>query len=157
MSMNRTYAGCKFHVNTKLHVAAFKGVSDAGIVCYMARNPAIIGLERPPHFFKQWRKWRNLTQEQLVSRLIELAGPGIPTTTASLSRLENGKQPYNQYVLEALAQVLGTDAGSLIMRNPLDPDAIWSIWDRANIGERQQIVKVAEALVPFKAEANKRR
>lgn len=71
--------------------------------------------------------------------------------------MENGKQPYNQYVLEALAQVLGTDAGSLIMRNPLDPDAIWSIWDRANIGERQQIVKVAEALVPFKAEANKRR
>jgi len=33
------------------------------------------------------------------------------------------------------------------MRNPSDPDTIWSLWDRAKPGEKRQIRDVAEALV----------
>jgi transcriptional regulator with XRE-family HTH domain len=118
----------------------------------MPRKPGIFGGGKPPHFIREWRKARHLTQEQLIARLIEFGGDTFPTTTASLSRLENYKQPYSQPLLEALADVLSTDAGSLIMRNPLDPAAFWSIWDHASTGERQQITAVAEALTAYKAE-----
>ena len=40
-----------------------------------------------------------------------------------------------------------TDPASLLMRNRADPEGLWSIWDRANPGERQKIVEVAETLL----------
>jgi hypothetical protein len=33
------------------------------------------------------------------------------------------------------------------MRDPTDPDAIWSIWDQAKPGQRRQIVEIAKTLV----------
>ncbi len=118
----------------------------------MPRQTANFLGRKAPHFFRQWRLHRHLTQDQMVARLIEMSAPGVPKTAASLSRLENGKQPYSQPVLEAFADVLQTDAGSLLMRNPLDPEAMWSIWDHASQGQRDQITRVAEALVEYKAE-----
>lgn len=61
--------------------------------------------------------------------------------------LERGKRGYTQDMLEALAEALGTDPASLLMRDPTDPDAIWSIWDQAQPGERRQIIEVAHALL----------
>jgi transcriptional regulator with XRE-family HTH domain len=82
-------------------------------------------------FFKEWRLHRGLSQEQLADRL--------ETSVASISRIEKGTQPYTQDVLEALAEALNTDPASLLMRNPADPEAIWSLWDNAKPGERQMI------------------
>jgi hypothetical protein len=48
--------------------------------------------------------------------------------------LSGGLQPYNQELLEALAELYRTDPASLIMRNPADPDAMWSLWDQAEGG-----------------------
>lgn len=96
------------------------------------------GLRRPT-FFRQWREYRGLTQEQLAERL--------ETSVASISRLEGGKQPYTQDVLEALADALNTDPASLIMRNPEAPEAMWSLWDRAKQGERQLIEELARSVV----------
>lgn len=53
-------------------------------------------------YFKEWRKHRGYTQDQVVDRLAELDDPNLPATGASLSRLENGKQPYSQRIVEAL-------------------------------------------------------
>ncbi len=78
---------------------------------------------RRRHFIKEWRKSRNLTQETLAGRL--------NMSAANFSRVETGKQPYTQDLLEAVADALGTDAASLLMRNPTDPDEIWTIWDQA--------------------------
>lgn len=89
-------------------------------------------------FFKEWREYRGLTQEQLADRL--------ETSVASISRIESGTQPYTQDVLEALAEALMTDPASLLMRNPTDPDAIWSLWDKAKPGERQMIVDIARTV-----------
>lgn len=94
---------------------------------------------RRRHFVREWRKYRNLTQEQLAER--------IPTSVANISRIETGKQDYTQSLLEALAEALSTDAASLIMRDPSRPEAIWSIWDQASPGQKLQIVEVAKALV----------
>lgn len=90
-------------------------------------------------YFKQWRVHRGLSQEQLADRL----GTSVP----SISRIENGTQPYTQDVLEALAEALGTDPASLLMRDPDAPEAMWSIWDQAKVSERQLIEELARSVV----------
>lgn len=67
-------------------------------------------------------------------------------TQSHLSMLENRKRGYTQETLEAIADALQTDVASLLMRNPMDGDAIWSIWDQAKPGERQMIVDIARTL-----------
>jgi transcriptional regulator with XRE-family HTH domain len=89
-------------------------------------------------FIKQWREHRGLNQEQLAERL--------EMTQSHLSMLENGKRGYTQETLEAIAEALQTDVASLLMRNPLEGDAIWSIWDRAKPSERQMIVDIAKTV-----------
>jgi transcriptional regulator with XRE-family HTH domain len=91
------------------------------------------------HFIAEWRDFRGLTQDMLAERL--------GTSKASISRIESGKQPYSQPFLEACAEALTTDAASLIMRNPADKEAIWSIWDQAKPGQRKQIVSAAEKVL----------
>lgn len=71
----------------------------------------------------------------------------VGTSTGNISRIETGQQPYTQDLLEAIAEALMTDAASLIMRNPLEPEAIWSIWDQASAGQKRQIVEIAKALL----------
>ena len=90
-------------------------------------------------FIREWRQSRGLTLEQVANRI------GI--THASLSRIERGLQPYSQPLLEAIADVLQTEPASLLMRDPTDPEGIWSIWDQAKPGERRRIVEIAKTLI----------
>lgn len=89
-------------------------------------------------YIKQWREHRGLNQEQLAARL--------EMTQSQISQLESGRRGYTQQTLEAIADALQTDVASLLMRDPTDPDAIWSIWDNAKPGERQMIVDIAKTL-----------
>lgn len=86
-----------------------------------------------------------MTLEQLAERVGTTLEGGF--THASLSRIERGLQPYSQIVLEAIAHALQTDAASLLMRDPSDPDGIWSVWDGAKPGDRQKIVDIARTIV----------
>jgi transcriptional regulator with XRE-family HTH domain len=90
-------------------------------------------------FIRQWREHREKTLEYLAEKI------GI--THASLSRIERGLQPYSQAILEAIAKDLATDVPSLLTRDPGDPEAIWSIWDKAKPGERKMIVDIAKTIV----------
>ena len=92
-----------------------------------------------PNFIRQWRKYRNLSLDQLA--------PRIPMDKGNLSKVERSLLPYNQEMLERLADALQTDVASLLMRDPTAPEAIWSIWERANPGTRRQIESVAETLL----------
>ena len=96
-------------------------------------------------FIRAWRKHRGLTLEQLSSRMEELGEADLGPS--ALSMLERGQRAYTQQSLEALAMALGTDVASLLMRDPTDPDAIWSVWDHAKPGERQMIVEIAKTVV----------
>lgn len=89
-------------------------------------------------FIRQWRTHRGLTLEQLAER--------VEMTASHLSMLERYQRGYTQETLEALAHALQTDTASLLIRNPTDPDAIWSIWDNAKPGERQMIVDIAKTI-----------
>lgn len=98
------------------------------------------------HFILEWREFRNLTQEQLSERLRE--AQGLLITRASLSRIERGLQPYSEPILKALAaELTGGDKASLLIRNPADPEGIWSVWDQAMPGERRLIVELAKTLI----------
>lgn len=68
-------------------------------------------------------------------------------SAAQLSRIETGKSPYTQDFLELAAHAYQTDVPSLLMRDPTDPDAMWSIWDRAKPGERRMIVDIAKTII----------
>jgi transcriptional regulator with XRE-family HTH domain len=87
---------------------------------------------------REWRAHKGLTLEQAASRIGEATGSGF--THSQLSRIERGEQPYSQAILEAAADAYGTDPASLLMRNPQDPDGIWSIWDQAKTGEQRRII-----------------
>ncbi len=94
---------------------------------------------RRRHFIRSWRKHRGYTQGQLA----EMVG----TSVGNLSRIETFQQPYTEDLLDLLADALMTDKASLIMRDPSQPEAIWSIWEQASPGQRAQIIEVAKALM----------
>ena len=109
----------------------------------------------PGHYLREWRKASGLTLEQAADRIERVAEARadadplvrpIGMTHATLSRIERGKLPYNQVLLELLAQVYRTDRASLIMRDPADPDGLWSIWEQLKPRERAQAVEVLKAL-----------
>ncbi|MGM4987386.1 helix-turn-helix domain-containing protein [Tardiphaga sp. 841_E9_N1_2] len=94
---------------------------------------------RRPTFIKQWREYRGYSQEKL--------GGMLETSGSMISRIESGETPYTQDVLEGLADALMTDIPSLLMRDPTDPEAIWSIWDQAKEGQRVMIEEVARTIL----------
>lgn len=96
-------------------------------------------------FIRQWREHRGLTLETLAERVGEHLPAGF--THASLSRIERGLQPYSQAVLEAIAEELQTDAASLLMRDPSNDQAMWSLWDQAKPGERQMIESIVQSVL----------
>lgn len=115
---------------------------------YMAKRVVSIP-KRPQYkrtFIRQWREHRELTLEYLAERIAELLPTEKGFTHASLSRIERGLQPYSQPILEALAIALNTDPASLLIRDPSDPEAIWSVWDNASQGDRSKIVEIAKTI-----------
>ena len=90
-------------------------------------------------FLREWRQHRNKTLVQVAEHL--------HMTHGNLSRIERGLVPYNEDLLEALADLYRCEPVDMLIRNPLEPEGIWSLWERAKPGERRQIVTVAEALI----------
>jgi transcriptional regulator with XRE-family HTH domain len=90
-------------------------------------------------FLKQWREYRGLTQEQLAER--------VGWSVGNVSQLERGLQGYSQEGLEALAEALRCDPGQLLTVDPTGDDAMWSIWEKAEPGQRKIIVELAKTVV----------
>ena len=75
--------------------------------------------ERQRHFLKEWREYRNLTQQTAAARL--------DIDQSTLSRIERRQIPYDQDFLEQAAAAYNCNVADLIMRNPLDKSAPWAI------------------------------
>jgi transcriptional regulator with XRE-family HTH domain len=91
------------------------------------------------HFLRAWRKHRMKTLEQVADHL--------HMSHSQLSRIETFKQPYNQELLEALADLYRCDVVDLLIRDPSDPEGMWTLWEKAKPGERRRIVAIADALL----------
>lgn len=100
-----------------------------------------------PHrtFIREWRENRGLSQDRLVERVREYAESFSKST---LSRLENGKQPYTQPILEALAWALDCSPADLIMRDP--GSSIWSIMDELQSMPADQQSQIVQIIQTFK-------
>lgn len=94
-------------------------------------------------FLRQWREHRNLTLVQVAEE--------VGLSHGQLSRIERGQSPYNQDLLEALGNIYHCDVPDLLLRDPAETTPIWSIWDQAAPGERDQIARIAEAVIGFRA------
>lgn len=65
------------------------------------------------HYFKEWREYRGLTQEQVADR--------IDYSRNYYSEVEKGKKQFNEEFLYALAHAFSADPWELLRRNPLIP------------------------------------
>lgn len=97
-------------------------------------------------YFKEWRKYRHLTQDQVVGRLVALDDPMIPQTGASLSRLETGKQTYTQRIVEALADIYDCEPDQLIGHNPFKEGEIIDFFKGMADRDRAKALAVLKAL-----------
>lgn len=93
-------------------------------------------------FFKEWRTFRGLTQAQAAERL--------DIEQATLSRIERGIIGYTQDFLERAAFAYLCEPADLLMRNPLDDDAVWSITDnlkKATPADQLRAAAIIDALL----------
>jgi len=97
---------------------------------------------RPRHFIRQWRKHRGYTQTQLADM--------VGVSDGAISQLERGDVNYTQPMLEAIAAALACEPADLVMRDPTDTSAPWSIMDqlqKADEPTRRRILRAVEALL----------
>ena len=92
-----------------------------------------------PTFIKHWRKKKGWSQGEL--------GEAIGVSTATISQIENGKTGYSQANIEAIARALQCQVIDLLARHPDDPEGIWTLWERADVGQRQQMVRMFAAML----------
>ena len=90
------------------------------------------------HFLRAWRKKSGKTLEQVAEHL--------HMSHSQLSRIETFKQPYNQELLEHLADLYACDVVDLLIRDPSDPEGLWSIHDQLKPAQRRQLAEFGVVL-----------
>jgi transcriptional regulator with XRE-family HTH domain len=90
------------------------------------------------HFLRAWRKHRGYTLEQMSER--------IGMSHQNLGKIERGDVPYSEHLLERLAEEYRCDVADLIIRDPSDPDGLWSVYDQLRPVERVQLVEMAKVI-----------
>jgi transcriptional regulator with XRE-family HTH domain len=99
-------------------------------------NPWRMAKKKPRQFIREWRKHRGLTQEQLAERM------GI--ARSYISHVEKGKRRYDQLFLESAANALLCEPADLIMRDPTQLNAIWTIWEQIAPEDRERAARILE-------------
>ena len=130
-----TYIGCKYEASPKLHGGALRAYARCRKMPRMTQT-----------YLKQWRKYRGLTQEDVLNRLAVFDDDKLPQTGASLSRIENGKQIYTQRTLEALADVYQCSPHELLGRDPTKEGEIIDMLAKLGESQIRQIRVIVEAL-----------
>ncbi len=90
-------------------------------------------------FAMQWRKHRGYNMEKAAERL------GV--SVGHLSDLEKGKKRWNQDHIEAMAEAYNCEPADILMRDPSEPSAIWSIWDQIPPTQRTQAAELLRVLI----------
>lgn len=90
-------------------------------------------------YFREWREWKGLTQQELADRL--------ETTKATVSRIENGHRRWGKGYLEAFAHVMGCDVTDPISRPPGAPKSLDEMLKGAPAETRQQVLEFAQFLL----------
>jgi transcriptional regulator with XRE-family HTH domain len=101
-------------------------------------------------YIKAWREFREMSQEELAGHVAqyleenEISEKGY--TYASIGRMENGRIPYSQPIMEGIAKALGVTVAMLISTPPPnkgepippDPETLLRLWSEgARAGRRR--------------------
>ncbi len=89
------------------------------------------------HYFKEWRKYRGLSQDRLADRL--------GTTGATVSRMENGQVQYNSGYLQAMAEALDCEPRDLFY--PPDRPSADKLLEKASPEMQQKVYSLIEELL----------
>lgn len=89
-------------------------------------------------FIKQWRLKRGLSQRKLAARMEVEPGGDEVISHVSISRIETGKQPYSQPILEALAEALSVTPAMLIENDPNKEGLVIDLVRRLDDEKRKQ-------------------
>jgi transcriptional regulator with XRE-family HTH domain len=101
-----------------------------------------------PTFLAQWRKYRELTQQEL--------GEKIGLSNSAISQLENGKQGFTDKSLADFAKVLKCTPLALLAHNPARPDSFWPLFEAAEKlegTERRRAYKLIRSALDLDDEA----
>lgn len=91
-------------------------------------------------YFKEWREWKGWTQQELADRL--------ETTTATVSRIENGARDWSKGYLESFSHVIGCeDPTDPITRPPYGPEPIIKLLRSASPEKQAEALRIVEALL----------
>jgi len=99
-----------------------------------------------PTYIRQWRKRRGLSLRKLADRLESTPGGDPIVSYASLSRIEKGRQPYSQPIIEALASALGVTVPMLLECDPSKEGEIVDILQQLTPAKKRQAIAILEAL-----------
>jgi transcriptional regulator with XRE-family HTH domain len=94
--------------------------------------------EHPPHYLREWRKFRKLTQQELADRL--------DTSKSVISDMERGELQLSPKWARRIAPILNVSPGYLLDHDPekLDTDII-DIWARIPERDRETAKRVLES------------
>lgn len=98
--------------------------------------------EQPPHRptnIRRWRQKSGLSLDQLAEK--------AKVDKGNLSKMERGLLPYNQEVMERVAEALGVTVGDLIEREPDHAPALWTTLRRASPEQQRLIERMAAAVI----------
>lgn len=88
-------------------------------------------------YIRQWRTLKDMSLEALADR--------VPMDKGNLSKVERGLLPYNQEMLERIGDVLGTDPGNLINRDPTKDGKVIDLVQRLTSSELERAAAILEA------------
>lgn len=102
--------------------------------------------KRPVYFFRAWRKFRGLTQEQVAER--------VGMAASSISQLETGKQGFTDKTLADFAVALNCDPGDLLSRDPNVEGAVVDLLRLIRRKDPQTVMAFLTALPDAKTGTN---
>lgn len=102
------------------------------------QNAGMAGKAKTKWYLRQWRKDRGYTQD----RLAEMTG----LSKGYISQLELGTRQYTQELLELFALALRCTPADLIIRDPSDPEGLWTVYDQLGPVQRGHVVEIAKTL-----------
>ena len=94
--------------------------------------------ERTKHYFKEWREYRGLTQEQAIGRL--------GWSQSKISRLEAGETPYNQDDLESAALAYSCGISDLITVDPMKAGEVVDMLRLLDDKNKERALRLLQAL-----------
>lgn len=91
--------------------------------------------DRPPHYLREWRRWRKMTQQELAD--------AINTSKSAISDLERFNLQLGPKWLNRIAPVLQTQPGYILDHDPEDvPTDVIDIWSKIPERDRDRAARV---------------